>query len=287
METQQGKKKTPKKIWWFKEELDVFESKLVRKLRMKENGDSLFVIYHKLRLLAAKNFGTIKIEDFGESPAEDIAFSIQEKPDNVEIVLDVLQSHGLIDFNEDKTELLFPEVVERICSVSDSKERVRRFRERQKQKQTDSVTCNGESVTEMLQPLQSVTVTTREREDIREHNITEEREEKNFPLPSDEGFIDWAWEKIKSKYPREDGAEAAKPLFVKFIEQVPIEDRDTMAHRLQIAVIMYHSDYDEKNPDDAENHTYVNGFSRWFREDFDKYMGKAAEYQQSKQTEQS
>lgn len=128
------RRKTPKKVWWLKEELDIFESKLVRKIRMQENGDSLFVVFHRLQLLFAKNYGFIKIENFGETPAEDIAFSIQENPDYVQKVMEILEEHGLITYSEDGKEAFYPEVMERICTQSDSTERTRRWRERQKLK---------------------------------------------------------------------------------------------------------------------------------------------------------
>ncbi len=265
-----------KRYYWLKLKNDFFERPEIRYVEVMQDGKEYILFYLKLLCKSVEYKGLLKLNDNIPYNLDMLSIVTNTDRGTIEKAIEVFTNLKMMELMDDGTYFML-ESEKMMGSETYWAERKRQ----QRAKQDKTGQCPSDVPT-----LSSVSK--EEREIDLETDLYSERETENAaPLPSDEGFIDWAWKKIKSKYPREDGAEAAKPLFVKFIEQVPIEDRDTMAHRLQIAVIMYHSDYDEKNPDDAENHTYVNGFSRWFREDFDKYMGKATEYQQSKQAEQN
>ena len=105
-------------------------------------------------------------------------------------------------------------------------------------------------------------------------NVSKNGEENAAPFFGDEGFIDWAWEEIKSAYPRKDGIEASKPKFLEIMEQTPEADKHTIKI-LCVAMTLYGKDHDKKNPDDAGIYKYALGLKNWFNTEYLKWIEEA------------
>lgn len=118
-----------KRYYWLKLKDDFFTQPKIKKLRRIAGGDTFTIIYLKLQLLSLKDEGKLYFDEIEETFAEEIALTIDEEVDNVNITLQYLKSQGLIEeVTED--ELIMTETEQLIGSESDSAGRVRRHRER-------------------------------------------------------------------------------------------------------------------------------------------------------------
>lgn len=117
------------------------------------------------------------------------------------------------------------------------------------------------------------------KNDMNDMNDMNEREESAPLSPNDERWIEWAWEKVKSKYPRKEGIEAAKPKFFEIMEQTPEAEKQHTLKILCGAMTLYKSDRDENNPDDVGIYKYAVGLKRWFDEESPKWIAKAEQYE--------
>ena len=125
-----------KKYYWLKLKDDFFTQPKIKKLRRIAGGDTYTIIYLKLQLLSLKNEGKLYFDGIEDTFAEEIALTIDEEVDNVNITLQYLKSQGLIEeVTED--EFVMTETERLIGSESESAERVRQYRER-KALQSDS-----------------------------------------------------------------------------------------------------------------------------------------------------
>lgn len=125
-----------KKYYWLKLEKDYLTSPKIKKLRKIAGGDTFTIIYLKMLLQSTSEGGIITFEGIENTVAEELALKLDEQLEDVQMTLAYLDAQGLIEKNDDK--FLLPEASNRIGSESDSAERVRRFREKQKMLQ-----CNG------------------------------------------------------------------------------------------------------------------------------------------------
>lgn len=121
-----------KKYYWLKLMKDFFQQPKIKKLRRVAGGDTYTVIYLKLQLLSLENGGKLYFEGVEETFVEEIALTIDEDEDNVRFTLMYLEQQGLLEKIEDN-EYAMPETMARIGSESESAERVRQYRERQRQ----------------------------------------------------------------------------------------------------------------------------------------------------------
>lgn len=134
-----------KRFYWLKLKEDYFNNPKIKKLRKIAGGDTFTIIYLKMQLLSVSNKGIIEFEGIEPTIQEELALKLDEDLDNVEVTLNYLKMQGLVETNNN--EFLLLDACKNIGSESESAERVRLFREREKQK---SLQCN-ESVTEVLQ----------------------------------------------------------------------------------------------------------------------------------------
>lgn len=134
-----------KRFYWLKLKEDYFNNPKIKKLRKIAGGDTFTIIYLKMQLLSVSNKGIIEFEGIEPTIEEELALKLDEDLDNVEVTLNYLKMQGLVETNNN--EFLLLDACKNIGSECDSAERVRLFREREKQK---SLQCN-ESVTEVLQ----------------------------------------------------------------------------------------------------------------------------------------
>ena len=124
-----------KKYYWLKLKEDFFRLKEIKKLRKIAGGDTYTIIYLKLQLLSIKNEGRIVFDQVEDDFADELALELDEDPENVRMTLLFLQKHNLLEFTEFEGEYLLPAVLACIGRESESAERMRRLRARQKQQQ--------------------------------------------------------------------------------------------------------------------------------------------------------
>lgn len=134
-----------KRFYWLKLKEDYFNNPKIKKLRKIAGGDTFTIIYLKMQLLSVSNKGIIEFEGIEPTIEEELALKLDEDLDNVVVTLNYLRVQGLVESNNN--EFLLLDACKNIGSESDSAERVRLFREREKQK---SLHCNAD-VTPVLQ----------------------------------------------------------------------------------------------------------------------------------------
>lgn len=127
-----------KKFYWLKLKNDFFNQREIKKLRKLAGGDTLTIIYLKLQLLSITNEGIIEYEGTEKDIIEQLSLEIDEDVDNLRLLLVFLQSNNLIETNEGQ-DLLMVETTRLIGSETDSAERVRNYRNKQK-----VLHCNGD-----------------------------------------------------------------------------------------------------------------------------------------------
>lgn len=128
-----------KKYFWLKLKKDFFRDKAIKKLRSIAGGDTYTIILLKMYLLSLDSGGKIEFEGVEDTFAEELALELDEDASNVEIVLQYMEKRKLLEILSEK-EFFMPYVLENTGSESESAERVRKLRERNKQK---ALQCNG------------------------------------------------------------------------------------------------------------------------------------------------
>lgn len=134
-----------KRYYWLKLKEDYFNNPKIKKLRRVAGGDTFTIIYLKMQLLSVSNKGIIEYESIEPTFEEELALKLDEDVEDVKLTLAYLSAQNLIENNEN--EFMLIEASKNIGSEVDSAERVRQFREREKQK---ALQCN-DCVTPVLQ----------------------------------------------------------------------------------------------------------------------------------------
>ena len=164
---------TPKKYYWLKLKDSFFSDKRIKKLRRLENGDTLVLIYLKIQLVAMKQEGVLHFNGLEETFAEELALEIDEDPRKVLLTLQFLSSCSLMEA-KDEREFFFTQVVENTGRESSSAPRVRSFRSRKKERETDNaLQCNTEKEIE----------TEKETEKEKESEQEPETEKEELTVP--------------------------------------------------------------------------------------------------------
>lgn len=161
-----------KRYYWLKLKDDFFDSIRIKKLRSLAGGDTYTIIYLKMLLKAIKNDGVLEYQGVEQNICDEIALDINESPDNVNVALTYLLSCGLAE--QEYNDCLLPEAIELVGSEQESAERVRNYRERQKQR---ALQCNTD-VTQVKRLCNTEIEKREKREEI------EKREKiQYFPFP--------------------------------------------------------------------------------------------------------
>lgn len=116
-----------KKYFWLKLKDDFFKTKEIKKLRKIAGGDTYTIIYLKMQLLSIKNEGKLYFEGIEDNFIDELSLELDEPSENIEITLNYLKMHNLIESSE-QDEYLLPKVLESIGKESSSAERVRKHR---------------------------------------------------------------------------------------------------------------------------------------------------------------
>lgn len=118
-----------KRFYWLRLMSDFFNQPKIKKLRRIAGGDTYTIIYLKLQLLSLKDDGRLYFEGIEETFSDELALTIDEKPEDVEVALRYLESQGLITQGTDNDYIL-TETQKLIGSEGYSAERMRRCREK-------------------------------------------------------------------------------------------------------------------------------------------------------------
>ena len=131
-----NKKKKGKRLWWLKLPKDFFTSNnVIKKMRKLPGGDTYVVITLKLLLLSLDNDFRIYYEGVEDTFPKDIALTLDESPEAVEVTLRMLLQQGWI-VKESADVLVSPKSQELAGSESESAKRVRDYRERIKSEES-------------------------------------------------------------------------------------------------------------------------------------------------------
>ena len=121
-----------KKYYWLKLYSDFFSSKRIKKLRRLAGGDTYTIIYLKMQLLALGTNGYIAYDGLEKNLASELALDIDEKEDDVQVVINYLLQYKMMEQIDESTYLL-PFVVE--CTGSETGKAIRLREARSKTKQ--------------------------------------------------------------------------------------------------------------------------------------------------------
>lgn len=120
-----------KRYWWIKLKEDFFKSLAIKRLRKLAGGDTYTLIYLEMQLLAMKNDGIIAFQGVDGDIASEIALTLDEEVDNVRVCLQFLESNGMAEIMCDG-DCFLPETIENTGSETDSAQRMRKARERER-----------------------------------------------------------------------------------------------------------------------------------------------------------
>lgn len=143
-----------KRYYWLKLKEDFFRDKVMKKMRKIAGGDTYVVIYLKMMLMSIQTGGELYFEGIENDFADELALALDEDEENIRVALGFLMRSGKL-IEKSKSVYFMPEASEAIGSESSSAERVRKFREKQKQEQleaevTVALPCTAETP-ELLQ----------------------------------------------------------------------------------------------------------------------------------------
>ena len=130
-----------KKYYWLKLKEDFFEEKQIKYLRKLPDGDKLVIAYLKMQLKSLKTEGFIKYDSILPSNIEELSMILDEDINIVTLLIKALQQVGAIEILDDGSFYMIA-MQDLIGKEGASAERVRRFRERQKQNEIKMLPCN-------------------------------------------------------------------------------------------------------------------------------------------------
>ena len=116
-----------KRYYWLKLMSDFFTQPRIKKLRRIAGGDTYTIIYLKLQLLSMNDDAHLFYEGIEPTFAEELALTLDEDAENIEVTLKFLHSQGLIE-ELSPNEYLLTETQRLIGSEAYSTERSRRSR---------------------------------------------------------------------------------------------------------------------------------------------------------------
>ena len=171
-----------KTYYWLKLKKDFFKDPRVKKLRRIAGGDTYTCIYLQLLLLSLETDGILVYEGIEPTFAGELSLITDEDETNIQVTLSYLLGQGLMVQKDNNFTLT--QTLELTGKADDSKDRVRRFRERQKQEQIEAkqVQPSNDNVTDVTLhdvTCNNVTALEKEKEKEIEKELEIEKEEAN------------------------------------------------------------------------------------------------------------
>ena len=172
-----------KRYYWLKLNRDFFDSMRMRKLRSIAGGAEYMIIYLKLLLYAIDKDGVLEYQGIENNISEELSLVIDEEPENIGLCINYLRTVGLAEI---KSEAVFlPEAVEKVGSETASTQRVRDFRQRQKE--VEALHCNADVTkcnTDVTQVKRLCNVEKEKELEIEKETDTEKSKRKIFVPPT-------------------------------------------------------------------------------------------------------
>ena len=173
-----------KKRYWLKLEKDFLDSKYIKIIKGVPNGTDYILFYLALMLASVDSVGHLRFTELVAYNEQMLASLTGTNIDIVRSAMKMFQELGMIRILEDGT-IFMPDVPRLTGKESESAERVRLFREREKQK---ALKCNND-VTECND--------NKEKEEEKYEQKTENNEQDRFNYDE---IINYLNEKCSSRY---------------------------------------------------------------------------------------
>lgn len=196
-----------KKYYWLKLMNDFFTQPRIKKLRKIAGGDTYTIIYLKLQLLSLKNDGVLIFEGIEDNVIEELALTIDEDIDNVQVTFQYLIKQGLIE-QIDEESYLMTETQYLIGSETASTIRSRKSREKKKmlQSNTNATNCNIE-----------IELEKEKEEDIeKEKDINNSIDTSSTSLVDENKILNDEFETLWKNYPKKVGKPKALEKYKKY-----------------------------------------------------------------------
>lgn len=151
--------KKNKKYYWFKMKSDFFESPVLKRLKRIPGGDTYIVLYINMLSHSVKTEGCLHFEYTEDTFSEELAIILDSDAETVNFLLKLLLKYNVLTVDGDNYYLL--DAIGNIGSESESANRVRNYRERQKRlllNQATESTNHLSTVTSTLHECNNVTV---------------------------------------------------------------------------------------------------------------------------------
>lgn len=151
--------KKNKKYYWFKMKSDFFESPVLKRLKRIPGGDTYIVLYINMLSHSVKTEGCLHFEYTEDTFSEELAIILDSDAETVNFLLKLLLKYNVLTVDGDNYYLL--DAIGNIGSESESANRVRNYRERQKRlllNQATESTNHLSTVTSPLHECNNVTV---------------------------------------------------------------------------------------------------------------------------------
>lgn len=115
---------------WVRLSTDFFDRPVMKKLSRHAGGSEYIVLYQKIMLYSAQWGGFLPVQ-YEASLSEELSLVVDANERDMNVLLSFLEANGLLNRETDRVFLLTE--VPKMVGRDDSSDRVRRFRERQKQ----------------------------------------------------------------------------------------------------------------------------------------------------------
>lgn len=121
-----------KKYFWLKLKENFFEEKQIKYLRSLPDGDKIVIAYLKMQLKSLKTEGFIKYDSILPSNIDELAMVLDENTNIIKLMIGALQKVNAVEILDDGSFYMIA-MQDLIGKEGESAERVRRFRERERQ----------------------------------------------------------------------------------------------------------------------------------------------------------
>lgn len=123
--------------FWVKLHQDFFDELIIKKLRRKENGDTLALLYQRVILLSLKHNGYICYEGLGDDITEEISIATSEEINDCRTLIDFLLDNNQATLSDDNT-YIYIHGYEKCTGVDEPKKRMKHSRLRKKQQEQNN-----------------------------------------------------------------------------------------------------------------------------------------------------
>jgi len=181
-------KKIPKKYYWLRLKKDFFIEPKIKKLRRIAGGDTYTIILLKMMLLTLTTDGILTYQGIEKNLSDELALILDEDEKNVEATLIFMETMKLL-VQVSTNEYELPIMQDLIGSETDSAERKRRQREREKVlENTKNVTLSHQSHVQVTSCHKNVPT---EKEIEKEKELEKKPLSKSLSMKNQENYHDF------------------------------------------------------------------------------------------------